>query len=282
VILSVPVTVTDPAAGKSATASVSSSVRVAFGTNLAEYATVSPALPGITFTKAFSEPATGTNGVPPKWPGDSASKPPAGTRTLSCFCPDPAMLLAGELDTPVKTYFGLAGPDDVATAYQEGNGSWSPVWATAGFTVADWRAMHVRLAGLAADASPGLRYGQVLATSPVRGGQDITPYVVPGMGWYSMDGYDLSGTSTPEAVFGETWAGILTVEPAARCAITETNSADTTGEWFTGCWEWLTANGGVLFSSFWETATSGGQHYPWPPSDAVLATLQDISEQCAA
>ena len=274
-------TLTDETTGKAATVSASTSVRIAFGVNLAEYATVSPDLPGITFTKAFSEPTTGTNGVPSKWPGDSATKPPAGTTTLSCFCPDPAMAIAGELDASYTAYVKLAPAGSVITAWQEGNGSWSGVWAN-GFTVANWRAMHTRLAGLTAAANPAVRYGQVVATSPVRGGQDITPYVVPGMSWYSMDGYDLQGTSTPEAVFGETWAGILSVEPSARCAITETNSTDATGGWFTDCWEWLTGNNGVLFSTFWETATSGGQHYPFPPSAAALAALQSVGQQCAA
>lgn len=277
--LSVPVTVTDPASGGSATATATCSVRIPFGVNTAAYGIVSPSLSGVSFTKSFADTGL-TNGVPAKWPGNPKYSLPAGTTTLACFRPDPQMTISGQLDSLLTAFIKQAPAGSWLTAWQEANDPGNSYWSQPGASVSQLVTMHAYLHALVKKTSPAVLYGEDLGTYPVYAqGQDITSYTCPGLDWYSLDGYDPKGTFTPEAVFGKAWQGILAAAPGARPAITETNSADTTGAWFTACWEWLSANRGVLFSTFWN---GPAQKYLYDPSAGYVAALQAISDECAA
>ena len=281
-ILTVPVTVTDTQSGEKATASATGSVRIPFGVNTQQYANIAPSLSGITLTKSF----TGTgwpNGVPSSWPGNNKYPPPPGTTTLACFNPAPQMVVSGQLDGPLSTFFGQAPPGSWATAWQEGddnpgNGFWSQPGASASLLTD----MHAYLHGLKQQVNPGILYGEDFGAYPAAvAGKDITPYVCPGLDFYSVDGYQNKATQTAANVFGVTWQQIVSVVPGARPAITECNTTvDTTGAWFQDCYSWLIANRGVLFTLWYGVGTH--YTYPWPPSAQALAVLQSISQDCAA
>lgn len=280
-ILTVPVQVDDPAAGTSSTAEASASVRVPFGVNLTAYAAVSPSLDGLTWVKVFAD--SSGNGVPVKWPGNPANPVPAGATALVCFDPDPAMTLAGTLKSQLSAYIEQAPEGSWLTGWQEANRPGGPYQSLSGSSAAQLTDLHGYLHNLVQQVNPGVLYGECISTSPVRAGQDVTPWICPGLGWYSMDGYDPDGNSTPEAVFGQAWQDILTVAPDARPAISETNSIDPTGGWFTSCWDWLTSRNGTLIATFWGQGGEGSQHeYVFPPPAAALAALQSVGAQCSA
>lgn len=213
------------------------------GSGGGQFATIQADVQSLQFQILYFDTTTGVNGVPTSWPGGSGT--PTAPYLMICFKPDYTMLLAGQLDASLKAWLSQAPPGTMVTPWQEANYA-----ANFPGTPAQFNAMSLYLRNLVRSMGYPIYVGQKYSTFTIfQNGQDLTPFVQPGMDWYGLDGYaakwtvNPGGIPTAEDVFEGARLAITSVYPQARVGITETNADSSTeispisrADWFNMCY----------------------------------------------
>lgn len=287
----------DRVTGRTAAVSAPFSVRRLYGVNAHVLGTVTPSLTGISFAKMFAYDV----GVPASWPGTPQQAVPPGARSLVCFLPPPAALLAGLLDTQLAAWLAGAPHGTWVTAWQEANDPSNPIWQQPGVaTPADVGAVHAYLRDWCAGNAPHVVYGQDFGSSPIySAGQDCTAYTVPGLRFYSFDGYDRpkldsSGRWVSPYTAAQVFAGFGQIRakwPQAALAVTETNTQRVTkdpasaGAWFEAVYAVAQQYGCALWCTWWGppgTSNPDWQKIEFTAGAPYVSVLNGIAEDCAA
>lgn len=273
-----------------------------YGVNAHVLKAVTPAsggLSGINFVKVFNYNV----GVPSSWPGPppGQNQPvPGPDGALVCFLPPPGPLLAGQLDGQLRAFLAGAQPGTWLTAWQEGNDPSNGFWSQPGASrPSDLANVHAYLRDFCAAHAPQVAYGQDFGSSPIYGaGQDCTKYTVPGLAWYSFDGYDrpaqdASGQWVSRFTAAEVFAGMGQIRakwPKANLAVTETNTQRVTedpasaGQWFLDVAQVAKQHDCLLFCTWWGpvgTSNPEWQKIQFTPGAPYVSALNQIATQFA-
>jgi hypothetical protein len=203
---------------------------------------------GLTAKRLY---ATASNPVPATWP-----QPPAGVTGIYSFKPALASVNHGTLDKAI-----------VASLRALPVGSWVTIWheanlANRGFQPGPYTAAVRHVERLIVSRSIPVRFGQIFGTYAVNSqGQNLSLWVVPGLAFYGMDGYDhATHLQTPTEVFGKSFAEIRQAYPAASLAVMETGvsngTASQTNQWADSAWSYACQQG---VSAFMLWAIPGAQ-----------------------
>jgi hypothetical protein len=132
--------------------------------------------------------------------------------------------------------------------------SWVTLWHEANIRTGMDRAAYVaaiaHVNGLVTANNIPVTFGQIFST---RNSQDLHPWVVPGLGFYGVDGYGqpTQPNRTPAVIFGHSFSAIRDVEPNAKLAITETDvvngTTDQTDQWDIAAWNFACQDGAQGF-----------------------------------
>jgi hypothetical protein len=246
-----------------------------FGTNKSAYAQMAAAGIPLWSLRSYNAPAAS---VPPTFPGSGAMPlAPAPVVPIVSIKPSPAAVLGGQLDGALAAYFKAAPAGTFISPWHEGN---LPASAFSG-SPSQFVAMHAYIAAVARKANPAVKVCAIYGTYRVfTSGQNLSDWVCPGLAGYFLDGYQNSADHTPDVVFGQSWAEVLAVEPAARLGIAETNSTTDPAAWFPQAFMWAQAHGAIAFAPFFN-APGGG--LPFNATDtAVITVLKQLSAEAAA
>jgi hypothetical protein len=168
-------------------------------------------------------------GIPTTFPGQPGQTVPDGITPIVSLNCDLAALADGSLDTQMKGYLKLAVPETLITVRHEANNAGNNV------DPATYRAAIRRLAMLAKGFP--VRVGQIFGTA--NRSQDLTPWIVPGLSWYALDGYQRVTTDTPASVFGHDYQQLLSLTKYASLGIAETNSNVNPDAWARVVYPWI-------------------------------------------
>lgn len=228
-----------------------------FGTNSLAWAQASRDLPGgLTSYRCYFTP--GQN-IPSAWPVT-----PAGATAIVSIKPNVTDLLAGKLKSQLAQFTAGAPFGSMLTAYHECNREMPAGQITA---------VHEYLA---ANMPAGVSFGAIYDTYKPQHGQDLKPFVVKGLDWYSLDGYSVDSVKeTPSNIFGAAWSAVESVAgPSAKIGVTETNSRFNPALWIPAAWSWSAIRGAFCFAPFFNAPS--GIPYLYPSGmGAVLAPLAE-------
>jgi hypothetical protein len=201
-------------------------------------------------------------------PMDSTWAPmEGGLPSLWSIKPDPDILFAGVLDAEINSALATAPAGSLLTCYHEND-----FYKLQPASVI--REIHLYVQALVLDSGTGVKYGSVLTSSLRSASHTIT-----GLDWYGVDIYDTHHDNHP-AKHLNAWSE--TMPPGPR-VIGETNTSHPANrpDWFTHAYEWLAANRGIAFLTFW--LPTGPLSGPWLPGDAkTIAALNKIAAEAAA
>ena len=207
-------------AGAAATAPAPALHRELFGMN-AHYYRGQAGLTGLRFY---------VRGIPATFPGAKEPLPPGITPVVSAKV-DPVLFAAGAYDRAVMRWLSQAPAGSLVTIDHEANLPKRDVNRLA------YLAATRRLAALA-EPYP-VQVGQIFATYPVwRLGQDLAAWMVPGLDFYGLDGYQGHAWQTPYGVFGRAYAQVRAVSPDSDVGIAETNSRVNAAAWAAQVYPW--------------------------------------------
>lgn len=245
---------------------------IAFGTNNSSWAAmIAAGVAGMTSSIIYDPVTDGPNGIPAAWPGSGGPIGAGVTVPIVNFLPDIPTTLSGANDAALTAFATPAPNGTIFMAHHECNllrNKLNPALV---------QALDNYLLAFLTGINPTFIYARGLASSPVNGGQDVTPYITPGMPLYGIDGYQHSNQSaTPSTVFDKTLAAILAVQPGAQVAIIETGTALSVQDWFNAVAAYAITNGLVRVQSFF--GSGGGGSQPWKASfktamNAVISQL---------
>lgn len=270
----------------SATFSGSFSVKPVLGCNKGEFATMDAAIsPAMRGYRGYMYPQSQ---VPAVWPGPDAGPVPSGVLLpsisvaapyLTGTTPDVAGVISGKYDAALVAWFKLVPAAALVTLGHEYEANYqAPVY---GWTPAQIKAMHEHVYPLFKEnAAPGARYGQCFSSwsgYTASSSYPLTQWVLPGLDYYAVDGYQDAAVPTVAGVFGACATQIAAAQPNPQLAVFEVNSAvpATRAEFFTQSWAWAKSEGCLTFNAFW--AASGT--YGWSASDT--ATIEALSSIAA-
>lgn len=241
-----------------------------FGTNMGAWSSVSQSVNGMTACRAY---CTASQNVPATWPG-SAPVPPGSVPVLS-FKPDLASVLNGSLDTALENYFKSAPPGAFVTAWAEGNLP-SIKFPGSPYQLA---ALHAYLHGVAKQVNPGLKFGGIYGTYRVyTSGQDLRPFICPGLDFYMFDGYQGNASQTPDTIFGEAYRQLHSVTDWPAFGIAETNSSVSQAPWLAASFGWAKSQGAMAYMPFFSSADG----YPFSTASAdTISALCTIASEAA-
>ena len=181
--------------------------------------------------------------------------------------PDPAILLTGGYDAEITSALATAPAGSLLSFYHEAD--WYKLYPAE--VICE---VHRYAHNLVKNSGTGVPYGSIL-TSSTRSAE----YTIEGLDFYAVDLYDTRHDNHP-AKHLAAWSD--TMPPGPR-VIGETNTSHPANRphWFTHAYEWLVANGGIAFLTFWlPTDPLSG---PWLPGDAkTIAALNKIAAEAAA
>lgn len=232
----------------------------------APFATVNAAAGPLHGERIYFQPAAS---VPAAWPAI-----PAGvTSPVISIKPAVAAVLAGSLDAPLSAFFAKAAAGSYVTLWHEGED------ASNGLTAAQVLALHARAYGLFKAAAPkAATYCQIFTGFSATNSR-VTAFTAPGLPLYCVDAYQQAASDTTAAKLGAWAAQVRAAVPAARLAVTETNSSVPGGKaaWLTQAWEWALSQDAPLFFPYFANATQEAD-LRWDPSDtAMIAALKEIA-----
>lgn len=218
------------------------------GCNEPHYADVAPNLNPMTMLRAFEHLGSA-------WP-----VMPDGLPSLWSPRPDPAQLLAGQLDSVIISALHGAPPGSMLTTWHEAE-------QAPGMTATTAQKVHAYMHRLVHANAPGMAYGAVLT----QGGS--ASWVIPGLDFYGIDLYDLGGGITSPH---ETLDRFDARMPSGPRLVAETNSSIVTHRpaWFRGVFDWLFYHNGLAMLTFWNP--TGPLSGPWVQDDATIYALNRI------
>lgn len=233
---------------------------IGFGSNNAAFAgMVTDGVVGMTSAIFYDTPSAGPNGIPAAWPGNGGPIAPGVTVPVCNFSPDIPTTLAGTNDAALAAFLGGAPNGAIIMPYHECN------LVSNKLNPSDIQALDAYLLPKVQAINPTLVYGRGLSASAVNQGNDPTPYLIPGLPLYGMDGYQASNASrTPATLFDATRLAIQAVQPGANIAIIETGTALDVGTWFNAIAGYAIANGLVRVQGYF--AAGGTQSQPFKAS----------------
>ena len=206
-------------------------------------------------------------GIPATFPGGKEPLPPGITPVVSAKV-DPAAFAAGAYDMAVRRWLTQAPAGSLVTIDHEANGPRRDI-----SRVEYLRAVR-RLVWLA-EPYP-VAVGQIFATYPVqRLGQDLAAWMVPGLDFYGLDGYQDHAWQTPAGVFGRAYAQVRAVSPDSDVGIAETNSRVDAAAWAAVVYPWAASRPYLDFFT-WFTCPAHVSFCPFgalpmPPAAVVAA-----------
>jgi hypothetical protein len=212
--------------------------------------------------------------IPATWPAL-----PAGKVGFYTIYPNPAQLLAGQLDAQLNAFIASAPVQGgVLTAYAEADASPGAggQFAPAGLAQDTLFRVHAHLHALCAGSR--VKYGAVFC--------GVTPqsvgFAVPGLDFYALDWYDTWEPSLFEAL--NQWrVSVCAIQPSPVLAIAETNSKVPARRpyWFSAVFSWLKSyqletHGLTLgYWTYWNP--TGPLSGPFLPADiATIGALTSI------
>lgn len=239
------------------------------GVNLDAWPDVSASVAGLTGVRAYHQPA---DGVPAEWRGDL----PARAVPVVSLRPNPYDLLAGEYDADLPAFLASAPPSARVELWHACNALDQDEAARYHVTPRLLVAASAYVRAVARDVAPGVLVGQGFATYPVwRRGQDLTPWVCPGLDWYGLDGYQGHDEDrTPASVFGPAIDQARSAGATGPLLITETNSSVDQAAWFDACLYYAAWQGMAGMFGFF-----GGGANAWQPE--LSATWQRLQRLAA-
>lgn len=246
-----------------------------FGTNKGSYEQLVGVTEGITAWRGYNPPQGGPNGVPTEWPGKSADGYAAGISPIISLRPDLALLSEGKLDEQIKLFLSLAPASTYVTIWAEANAPAQKV--NKSLYIAGVQHFNNLAAQVKCKAKVGQCFENWIVTNE---SQDLRPWVVDGLSWYGMDGYQ-EGAQSAEQVFGPAFDDILAVITTSNpheILICETGThAPEQWPWLRSAFEWAAGNNIRAFLPFWSEA----DNYPFPTSQKDIAFLPELARMVA-
>jgi hypothetical protein len=208
------------------------------------------------------------------------------------FDPDPAVLLAGKLDSRIKDFLATCPNNVELTCWHEAERG-NPLHYPANITNVTVPEIHAHMQNLCTntpDAAGGrVKYGCILV-GPVKTNAD---WLGKDLDWYGIDIYDgpnfrykNNGDLNRSAIVGrmnenlEYWQIAKGSGKTVSVRITETNSHEDPHRknWMLWLSEWMAAHNGSRMSTFWGGPDSG----TWPPSKTVLEYYRTLQKEFGA
>lgn len=258
-------------------AALTPSPAILFGVNSPSWnAVVAAGVTGMTAAEVFTTKIGGpNNGYLASW--SDAHVPVGVTIPVINFSPDVATTLSGANDARITAMFSGAPNGTMIEAYHEVN------LKANGIDGPTIQALDTYLLGKIHAVNATLKVGRGLATSPVRSGTDPTPWITPGMDFYTMDGYQSnSATETPDFVFnsasGVAGAGTLnafqTAVPGKPIGIMETGTPFNMPNWLASMTAYAQNNQLNMVLPYFLSGVPQSQ--PW--SNSFTAAMQSMSK----
>lgn len=191
---------------------------------------------GLTAERIYSP---SSNPIPSSWPA-----PAPGATAIYSFKPNLADVVSGVDDAAI-----------IASLRAMPAGSWATLWHEANLpnrvsSANDYDNAIAHVNTLIAQNHIPVVWGQIFA---VANSQDLTPWIVPGLGFYSEDGYGRASdpSRTPQVVFEKSFAEIRDVVPNANVGVTETGVVNgtvaQTSTWDRAAWHYTCQQGAKAF-----------------------------------
>lgn len=207
------------------------------------------------------------SGIPAAWSGE-----PLGVTcpTVNLAIKDVAGTASGKYDAELAAYFRQVPNGALVTIdgeYEAQRYPYTPVQVIS--------AIHNARAIFKANAPAGAKFGQNVGSytaNPKSKHYPLSQWIVSGLDFYALDGYQDNQATTPAGVFGPDVEQVRSVEPNAVFAIFETNSAfpgQVRADWFKAAYAWAKETNCLTFISFWNA------QYAWDSQDT--ATINSLS-----
>lgn len=233
-----------------ATAPAMASHGILFGIDNTSYAALQAATGGITAERWYYKPGL---------PNGYRSQP--GVTEIVSIKPDLSRIGQADYDAALVSWMrGLPSR------------TWLTVWHEAncpgnGIDAAQYRRATATMYSLVHGNGIPVKYGQIFgACSYARG------WVVPGMDFYGLDGYQRQSTDTAGSVFGPNLHAVRLVAGSnAPVAMTETNTLFNRSAWAKATFGYWKAQGALAW--LWFASTFNGGTFPSLPPAGVLQRI---------
>jgi hypothetical protein len=205
-----------------------------FGINASQY----HGQAGITSLRYYAR------GVPEDFPGQGTMTVPEGITPIVSLNVDPGTFAKLPCNGALGHYLLQAPSGTLVTVDHEANLPGRHIDRLAYLQA-------VRHLAYCAQGFPVLA-GQIFSTYPVDHlGQNLGPWVVPGLGFYGLDGYQRHASDTAAGVFGRSLAEVAAAAPTGVLGITETGSFVDADAWGAGVYRWAASQPRVRLFAFY-------------------------------
>lgn len=218
----------------------------------------------MTAYRYYFQPA---DGIPARWPSL-----PAGVTGIVSLKPNHTNLFAGTLTDAWHAFCATAPEGSLVTFDHECNRTED---------AATVQQLHTWLRD---NAPANVRPGAIYSGYKPQHGQDLTPFIVPGLSWYTTDAYNVdSPAQTPRDVIGPSYDAIRAVVGASvDVGITETNSLFDVAGWLTSAFNWAVSKDAFCFLPFFNSPPSDPNPYLYssdyaPELVAIATTAAETS-----
>ena len=250
---------------------------IAFGVNRNYYESFTTAVRGTRAVRIYYD---AENVFPATWPG----RLPGAWATLS-IRPHPLDLLKGRLDSQLRKLLESAPAHSELSIWHEA-GPGNPLGYPRYISANSMSLMHTHMQNLCQGTN--VRYGSIIC-GPAN---QREAWLGHDLDWYGVDQYDNARFHNPDGTLSQaklyqrmdsdlaTWRKAAgTQHPSIRLCETNSPLDSHRGHWFSLMAAWMARNNGHRILTYWNSVhgkATGGLSGPWPPSDKVVAHLNDL------